>query len=388
MEMSSPATSTPFTPRLYPRPQYPPFFREVLPRWVWLNLRDIILGVGLSWALFPLYARLAALFTERAFFALTICVAHTGTFIVFNGGLTLLAWLEFGPLLRCAIPRKPAEVPTRDLMKQLFTHGAINHFVTSPLAALALFSLTRHLGMPSPTAALPDVATLALLFAGAHTFNDFGFYWTHRALHSKLLYSRFHKQHHSFRGTVGAAAEFAGPLEAVVSNQLPTAGYLILLAAHPLVQGVWIVLRLTQTYEAHSGYDFSHTWLGFLGVTSNESAHHDHHHTTNLGNFGAQQYVVAAHSRMRTPRPFPSANSPPARRARTRLAPALLHCPCCVSCQLCLTVSPPTPFALHPPPAAFASPRPPSPFIPPFNGHAVRIGFSEPWTITLRLVSA
>ena len=83
---------------------------------------------------------------------------------------------------------------------------------------------------------------------------------------------------------------------------------------------MWIVLRLTQTYEAHSGYDFSHTWLGFLGVTSNESAHHDHHHTTNLGNFGAQQYVVAAHSRMRTPLPFPSPNSPPAR-ARTRLAP-------------------------------------------------------------------
>ena len=46
--MAPDAESTPFTPRLYPRPQYPPFFTQVLPRWLWVVARDAILGVRTS----------------------------------------------------------------------------------------------------------------------------------------------------------------------------------------------------------------------------------------------------------------------------------------------------------------------------------------------------
>ena len=63
---------------------------------------------------------------------------------------------------------------------------------------------------------------------------------------------------------------------------------LLAIGAHPLVQGVWLVLRLTQTYEVHSGYDFSESLVGKLGLTANESSFHDHHHTYNVGNFGAE----------------------------------------------------------------------------------------------------
>ena len=142
--------------------------------------------------------------------------------------------------------------------------------------------------MPPTTDPLPSGLALAALFTAAHTFNDFAFYWSHRAMHSKMLYARFHKQHHHFRGTVAAAAEFAGPTEMVLSNQVPTLGLLLAIGSHPLVQAAWIVLRLTQTYEAHSGYEFDDSWLGWLGITACESSHHDHHHTSNMGNFGAE----------------------------------------------------------------------------------------------------
>ena len=107
-------------------------------------------------------------------------------------------------------------------------------------------------------------------------------------MHCRLLYARFHKQHHAFRGSVGAAAEFANPVEVVISNQIPTVGLMLGVGAHPLLQSVWLILRLTQTYEVHSGYAFDDTWIGRLGITANGMAFHDHHHTVNMGNFGAE----------------------------------------------------------------------------------------------------
>ena len=40
--------------------------------------------------------------------------------------------------------------------------------------------------------------------------------------------------------------------------------------------------------QVHSGYDFTDTWLGRVGIFATDSAHHDHHHTANQGNFGAE----------------------------------------------------------------------------------------------------
>ena len=45
------------------------------------------------------------------------------------------------------------------------------------------------------------------------------------------------------------AAEFAHPVEVILSNQVPTVGLVLGLGAHPLVQLAWIALRLAQTYE-------------------------------------------------------------------------------------------------------------------------------------------
>jgi len=120
----------------------------------------------------------------------------------------------------------------------------------------------------------------------AHSFNDWGFYWAHRMFHSPKLYSRFHKQHHAFKGTVGPAAEYAGDVETIVANYIPSVGGLVIIGAHPIVQASWLVLRLWQTFEAHSGYVFDGLWLKKVGVVSG-SCFHDHHHTVNLGNFGA-----------------------------------------------------------------------------------------------------
>lgn len=283
----SPAVGGSFSPRLNPRPKYPPA-SQVARRAAWIYLRDMVLGVVLTACLSPLYQAAYGAFSwgERYFYAAVLSVAHTGSFVIFNGGLALLE--QFGMLQQYKLTRKDAEIPTPALMKQLLTEAAVNQLLVAPIMATFLFSLATYFGMPSVGNALPDVRTMMIMFAGAHAFNDVGFYFTHRLLHHPKLYARFHKQHHQFRGSVGAAAEFAGPVEVLLSNQIPTAGFLLLWGAHPLIQSVWIVLRLFQTYEVHSGYDFRNSLLGKLGITANGMAYHDHHHTVNMGNFGTE----------------------------------------------------------------------------------------------------
>lgn len=120
-------------------------------------------------------------------------------------------------------------------------------------------------------------------------FNDFGFYFTHRLLHHSSVYKLWHKKHHEFKGTIGFAAEYAHPIEVVLSNQLPTLGGIFLVGTHPLCVFVWLAFRLQQTYEAHSGYCFRNTLLNdfpLYVLHAEAAAHHDHHHTVNLGNFG------------------------------------------------------------------------------------------------------
>ena len=277
--------STSFSPRLFPRPQYPSA-GGVLARAVFVHLRDAVLGillVAMLAAPFQL-VREAWPYGERWFYSFTINTTHTVVFAIFNGGILL-----FAPLLaRYKMSRREAEVPSPTLVRQLVTDALVNHFVTSPVIGWLLFPIAVWLGTPPAASALPSMSQQFLLFCAAHSFNDWLFYWSHRLFHHKSLYKTFHKQHHAFRGSVGAAAEFAHPVEVVVANQIPTVGFLLGVGAHPLVQAAWLTLRLTQTYEVHSGYDFPDSWLCKVGMLSGGCSFHDHHHTANMGNFGAE----------------------------------------------------------------------------------------------------
>lgn len=80
---------------------------------------------------------------------------------------------------------------------------------TQPPAAIS--ALRKRCGFEKYS----NAAILCLqLFISLHILNA-GFYWTHRLLHSKSLYARFHKQHHEYTGTISFAAEYAHPLEAI-----------------------------------------------------------------------------------------------------------------------------------------------------------------------------
>lgn len=110
--------------------------------------------------------------------------------------------------------------------------------------------------------------------------------WAHRALHWGPLYKKIHKLHHTYSAPFGLAAEYAHPLEILILG-LGTIGgpflYCVLSGGnlHIITVYLWIVLRLFQAVDAHSGYDFPWSLNKIFPLWAGAD-HHDYHHEATL----------------------------------------------------------------------------------------------------------
>lgn len=127
---------------------------------------------------------------------------------------------------------------------------------------------------------------------------DFWHYWAHRLFHHGWFYKHIHKQHHRYAAPFGLAAEYAHPVE-VMSLGFGTVGFPMLYALivvkapglhlpslHLFTLSLWVVLRLFQAVDSHSGYDFPWSLNRFLPLWAGASHHDDHHHYF-IGNYAS-----------------------------------------------------------------------------------------------------
>jgi methylsterol monooxygenase len=273
------------------RLRYPPF-AHILKGEIREYGRDVLLGVPLVLALYPLTQSLAAAAaargaSERVFWAAATSASHTVAYV-----LTALPFVlcdAKGWLRRYKVPRPSHQRSLDDTMRRLWREALLGHLVTTPAFAYAMFPMAVKFGMPPVFEPLEfGVLECACWFVLAHFFNDVVFYWSHRALHARPVYRHVHKQHHAFVASIAPAAEFSHPLENVLSNVIPSIGGVFFFGRPGIALWVWLFLRLQQTYETHSGYSFADTWVDALWLThADGAAEHDHHHAVNKGCFGA-----------------------------------------------------------------------------------------------------
>jgi lathosterol oxidase len=119
------------------------------------------------------------------------------------------------------------------------------------------------------------VASLLILIA----LHDAYFYWTHRALHHRLLFKSVHSVHHRSQNPSPWAAYAFHPVEAAIHAAfLPLA--LLLLPAHPTVLFIVMVHMMLRNALGHSGFEIyprdavrRRPWKWLTSTT-----HHQLHH--------------------------------------------------------------------------------------------------------------
>lgn len=165
----------------------------------------------------------------------------------------------------------------------------LSHFTVELPQIWFFHPMAQYFGLAT-SVPFPSLFTMAYQIAIFFVFEDTWHYWSHRALHWGPLYKNIHKIHHQYSAPFGLAAEYASPIEVMILG-LGTVGVPIIWCAitkdlHILTMYLWIVFRLFQAIDAHSGYEFPYSLHHFLPFWAG-AEHHDTHHEKFIGNYSS-----------------------------------------------------------------------------------------------------
>jgi sterol desaturase/sphingolipid hydroxylase (fatty acid hydroxylase superfamily) len=223
-----------------------------------------------------------------------------GLFFVLGSNLVLLGTFWLGVLIYLAFDRfklfqkyhiQKDKYPSSDQIEKALKLVLFNQLaVQFPFSILAYLML-KGLGLQFQAEAIPAWYILVIQIIVFILIEDTLFYWSHRLLHLRGLYRSIHKIHHQFHVPTALASIYAHPVEFFISNIFPTMGgpFLLILMGVPVhlfTLWVWLFLRIVETMNEHSGYEFT-LWPFYRFINREGSRIHDYHHSHNKGNFAA-----------------------------------------------------------------------------------------------------
>jgi sterol desaturase/sphingolipid hydroxylase (fatty acid hydroxylase superfamily) len=133
----------------------------------------------------------------------------------------------------------------------------------------------------------PSLWETVFVFGGLVLFDDLGFYWVHRLLHTnKDWYRRFHKQHHRAYAPVPIEYIHAHPVEWMSGTTLPV-GYIIGMILFTGSMNAWLLLawvafRQLHELDIHSGTpSVLGRFIPFYGTVRQHDLHHAKPHAGN-----------------------------------------------------------------------------------------------------------
>lgn len=214
---------------------------------------------------------------------------------LFYLGLSLPSFLfPFFPALhRYKIQPNRAPVSLSEqwrVLKHVFMSKA---FMILPLAVLGYEAFHYvHYDLPISYAQIAPWWVLGLRVVASLWIEDSWHYLLHRALHHPAVYGYVHKVHHTYAAPFSFAAEYAHPVETAllgVGFFIP----LLLFFDHLFFFWLWLLVRMWETADVHSGYDIpllDHInplrLLPFYGG----ARFHDYHHKAFNVNYASTFY--------------------------------------------------------------------------------------------------
>jgi len=177
----------------------------------------------------------------------------------------------------------------RKLIKKTLLLVGANIFIVLPITLTVFLAINKWvIDHQFSVEDLPDTKTLIFTMIFCMISEDFTFYFSHNILHWRRIYPYIHKVHHTHISTIGIAAEYAHPIEFIFGNLLPATSGALILGKHMHFYTflLWGMLRLGETLDGHSGYEFS--WSPYrLLPFSTSASYHEFHHSYNVGNYSS-----------------------------------------------------------------------------------------------------
>ncbi|CDW73081.1 sterol desaturase family protein [Stylonychia lemnae] len=175
------------------------------------------------------------------------------------------------------------------MLKKSIALVSFNNFVSLPITIYAFlwlknFQVDLQFGVEN----LPGSMTIMFTLAFCMICEDLTFHLIHRFLHWRVIYPYFHKVHHQYRTTIGIAAEYSHPIDFIIGSVIPGSVGAMILGdnMHFTTYLVWVMVRLGESLDGHSGYEFS--WSPYRLIPFSTSAsYHNFHHSHNIGNYSS-----------------------------------------------------------------------------------------------------
>ncbi|VVT44990.1 uncharacterized protein SAPINGB_P000601 [Magnusiomyces paraingens] len=180
------------------------------------------------------------------------------------------------------------EIPDSEQL-QCLKDVLISHFVIEAIPIFGFQPICNIVGIDY-SANFPALKYFLIQITAFFFMEDTWHYWFHRLLHYGPFYKHIHKQHHKYAAPFGLTAEYAHPIEVAVTG-LGTVGSPLLWSyffghVHLVTVITWVVLRLFQAIDAHSGYEFPWSLHHFFPIWAGAD-HHDDHHKFFVGNYSS-----------------------------------------------------------------------------------------------------
>lgn len=251
-------------------------FFFILPSLIRNSLWDYVLSIG----------------NKKWMYAIVVYGVHEATFISSN----LMMWMIYtqkipffekyriNPDRKWPWEENPAQ--WKFVLRKSLKSLMISHLVIIPLAIF--LDVQTGVVMRTGLEDFPSCWEIILQITVFMFVEDFCFYWLHRTLHQKPLYTWIHKIHHEYNNPIGISAEYAHPIEFVLANLIPTSMGSKILGSkvHLATYALWGALRIFETIDGHCGYEFSWSPYRLLPL-SGSANYHNYHHTHNVGNYGS-----------------------------------------------------------------------------------------------------
>lgn len=254
-----------------------------------------IITTVLYFTLIPYLAKLywpKHLENEKLFNFIFSFTVHEGAFAMLNLAALVIYKLEWNFFERYKVHEFPwpwkenRELWIKQLKRSALVIG-FNQFVIVPLILLLSLMKKEHryrmdwLSLPGPVEIFMQICFFILV-------DDFLFYWSHRFLHWEAIYPYIHKIHHEYKNTVSIASEHAHFIEFIFGNIVPVncGPFILGKRVHMLTVGMWLVVRMVKTTEAHMGYQFSWSPVALIPFQI-PSDFHNYHHLKFKGNYGS-----------------------------------------------------------------------------------------------------